>query len=96
MIMPLMTGGYTCKQIAERASGYLDGDLGALEWARFRVHTMACSICNEYVRQIGITVHLLESLPPTETEQMRSELMGLYADWSDNHCTNAHGNDGGS
>ncbi|MBI4694673.1 MAG: zf-HC2 domain-containing protein [Gammaproteobacteria bacterium] len=40
-----------CKDIPERASAYVERDLGRRERAMFRLHLMLCSHCRRFMRQ---------------------------------------------
>ncbi|MEN0064472.1 MAG: zf-HC2 domain-containing protein [Myxococcota bacterium] len=81
-MMPIITAGYSCREIVEASSAFLDGEMTWSEWARFRIHIMTCPPCAEYVRQLGLTVDSLRSLPNEEGQQLRSNLMELFDDWS--------------
>lgn len=49
-----------CRNIAESASDYLDGQL---PWRRrlvVRIHLIICGVCRRYVTQMRLTVDLLK------------------------------------
>lgn len=52
-----------CREVAERASAYLDAGLGWRERLQMRLHLAMCRICREYVRQLGLIVSALHKLP---------------------------------
>lgn len=81
-MMPMITAGYSCHEIVDMTSAFLDGELSWSEWARFRVHILTCPPCAEYVRQMGITVDALRKLGGDEGQQLRSNVLDLFDDWS--------------
>lgn len=62
-----------CREITQRASGYLDG---ALPWhvrLEVRLHLMMCRFCREYVRQMTLVMQALRRLPGREPSAAPSE-----------------------
>jgi hypothetical protein len=49
----------TCKEVAARASRYIDEDLPAVERAQLRMHLAMCKLCARYVEQMNATVGML-------------------------------------
>lgn len=45
----------TCKDITERSSLYLDGELSCPRKLAFRLHMLVCSVCRTYVTQLEAT-----------------------------------------
>lgn len=46
--------GVTCRDVSERASDYLDGEMPAGQRALFRLHLALCSACATFVKQIEL------------------------------------------
>ena len=55
--------GLTCRDVAERASEYLDDRLPLLTKVRIGLHLMSCAHCRAYVKQINLVSSALRSLP---------------------------------
>ena len=64
----------TCKDMTTEAHALLDGDLGPMARIRIRFHLLLCKYCRRYVRQLALTLKVLEKNPaldeqtPTESE----------------------------
>lgn len=71
----------TCRELTEDASNLLGIDLAGPEWTDVREHLSRCAPCMEYVRQVGLTVEILEALPTRDTAATRAKLLALYTDW---------------
>jgi predicted anti-sigma-YlaC factor YlaD len=62
----------SCKDVARRASEYLDGEQEQkLVW-QMRLHLMMCSNCRRFARHLKITrqisVHIAQQQAPTDPE----------------------------
>ena len=55
--------GLTCRDVAERATDYLEDQLPALTTSRIGLHLASCADCRAYVMQIGLVSSALRSLP---------------------------------
>jgi anti-sigma factor RsiW len=51
----------TCREVTERASEYLDGDLPFGRRLAFRLHLMMCRHCRRYVDQLAGTIALVRA-----------------------------------
>jgi len=69
-----------CRQISERASRFVDGELGRREWLAVRLHLLMCAKCRRFVQQLGCLVTALgrrsSQTPPAPAgvEQILSKL----------------------
>lgn len=52
-----------CRDVAERATDYLEDQLPALTTSRINLHLASCGDCRSYVMQIGLLSSALRSLP---------------------------------
>lgn len=52
----------TCKDIVERATSHLEGQLGWRDRVRYWMHLVACASCRRYVQQMRVTTELLRLL----------------------------------
>lgn len=51
----------SCKEVAERASALIDGELGVFDLLQMRLHMAMCKGCNAFVRQMRTTRDLTSS-----------------------------------
>ena len=52
---------FSCRDVAERASDYLDRDLSLRSRLQFRLHLFLCRDCRRYIDQLGRMPALLRS-----------------------------------
>lgn len=78
-------GGYCCQDMTERASDYIDDEVGWLDWCRCRLHLLSCSGCRSYVHLLRTTVDTLGSFheEPLDARQ-HEDLMRTFRRWK-NH-----------
>lgn len=50
---------FSCRDVAETASDYLERDLSRFDRLKFRAHLLLCQSCRRYVEQIARTAVLL-------------------------------------
>ena len=73
---------FQCKDIAEEASNYLDGDLPIRKRVGLFLHLVICSCCREYLHQIKQTINTVAQYKPqeqhlTDTHALAEKLRGL-------------------
>jgi hypothetical protein len=51
----------SCKEVAERSSALIDGELGVFDLLQMRLHMAMCKGCNAFVRQMRTTRDLTAS-----------------------------------
>lgn len=51
-----------CREVTEKASRYLDHELGWSDRMQMRIHLMMCRHCARYVRQLKAVVELLQEV----------------------------------
>lgn len=56
----------TCKEVAARASRYIDEDLPALERTQLRMHLAMCNLCARYMEQMSATIGMLPAAAARE------------------------------
>ena len=62
-----LVAGMRCREVLERLSGYLDGDLPAPELAQVEAHVRGCDWCERFGGQFAESVALLKrELGPPE------------------------------
>ena len=68
-----------CRQAVELVTDYLEGRMTRRERARLTKHLRACDGCDEYLRQVEATVHLLGRVGPEDLDPAtRDGLLELY------------------
>ena len=68
-----------CREISERASEFVDGELPLRTRVQMRLHLRLCRFCREYVRQMALVVHTLPRLPgPAPAALRRESLLGIF------------------
>ena len=53
----------TCRDVASRATEYMEGGLSIRARLEFRMHLLMCGVCRLYVRQLVVTRQALRRLP---------------------------------
>jgi glutaredoxin 3 len=83
----------SCKELSERASDYLDGELSPWTRMEIRLHIFLCEHCRRYLRQLRLAVDTFALSAKTDDEERAGEnriLNLLSASWTN------HQPDGGS
>ncbi len=62
----------TCKEVVERASGLIDGELSGWELWKMRLHLFLCRGCSHFVGQLRQTNQLAADCGARPDEQERS------------------------
>ena len=72
----------TCRQAVAFVTEYLDDALSTPDRARFEAHLAECPSCNEYVKQIRVTVAVSGRVREEDLDpRARLDLMQLYRRW---------------
>jgi predicted anti-sigma-YlaC factor YlaD len=74
---------FECKDVAEEASNYLDGDLPLGKRVGLFLHIVICSCCRAYLQQIRETIKTVSVMRPrehdnTDTQALAEKLRGLH------------------
>jgi anti-sigma factor RsiW len=79
---------WTCKELVERVTDYLENELTVAELSRFKIHLSACPACDLYIHQIQITIRALSAMPSPELRsEVGSVLLKGFRSWK---AQNAH------
>lgn len=70
---------YSCREVAERASLLVDGELGPLQGLKMRVHLAMCRACTTFVGQIRITRDLVKAAGGVPHDDERERLGEISA-----------------
>ena len=71
----------SCREVSEKASAHLDGELSARQRMGIRLHLAMCRHCRRFLRQLRATVHALGALrerEPTATSDEEARLLALF------------------
>jgi len=66
---------FECKDIAEEASNYLDGDLPLGKRIGLFFHLVICSCCRAYLKQIRQTIRAVAAVRPREQNQIDTQAL---------------------
>ena len=81
-LMGYMVGNFTCQQIAELITDYLEGSLTLTQRVRFQMHVGLCLACRNYLSQMKYTVATLRQLPSDPIPpQIKEELLRRFQTW---------------
>lgn len=76
----------SCKEVAERASALIDGELGLFDRLQMRLHLAMCKGCGAFVNQMVITNDLTlsavaqDELPGEEADSRISAILSQLRD----------------
>lgn len=65
----------SCRDITERASDYLDGDISGRQRLAIRMHIMICRHCRRLLRQLSLLRISLGRRQPQLTEAQQRQLL---------------------
>jgi predicted anti-sigma-YlaC factor YlaD len=72
---------YTCQEVVELASEYLEGAMTSEQMAAFEVHLNFCDGCFRFLDQVRATAALARALPDDEIpDEVRAELLQVFID----------------
>lgn len=66
---------FQCKDIAEEASNYLDGDLPLGKRIGLFMHLVICSCCRNYLQQIRETINTIAVIKPKEKDSTDTQAL---------------------
>ena len=73
---------FTCREMVELVTDYLEGALTLHERATFEAHLSVCPGCTAYLEQMRETIRLTGALSEeTIPEPVRLELLEVFRDW---------------
>ena len=75
--------GYSCQEVVELASEYLEGAMSTEQMTRFELHLNLCDGCSGFVEQVRATVAMARVLPEEEIpDDLRGRLLAAFRDWT--------------
>jgi predicted anti-sigma-YlaC factor YlaD len=76
------TEAFSCQELVELVTDYLEGALDPVEGARFQQHLDECGNCQIYLEQMRITIRLTGTLRPEQLDPKAEEvLLHTFRDW---------------
>ena len=92
--MAYMAGNFSCREIAELITDYLEGSLTLTQRLRLQMHMGLCFACRNYLRQMKYTVAILRKLPSEPVPaQVKEELMKRFRTWKQEQSSQASPSD---
>jgi anti-sigma factor RsiW len=74
--------GFSCQELVELCTDYLENALSPEERERFEAHLVECGNCQEYLRQMKATIELTGELTPESLEpEAERELLEAFRFW---------------
>ena len=75
--------GYSCREVVELASEYLEGAMTTDQMTRFELHLNLCDGCSSFVEQVRATVAMARVLPEEEIpDELKGKLLAAFRDWT--------------
>jgi predicted anti-sigma-YlaC factor YlaD len=75
--------GYTCNQVVELATEYVEGAMTPSQMTRFEMHLNFCDGCYTFVDQIRATAAMAGRLTQEQIpEETKAKLLAAFRDWT--------------
>ena len=73
---------FTCQEMVELVTDYVEGCLSSRDRRRFEAHLSGCDHCTEFLQQMRTTILLTGSLADEDLSAVgQSELLTLFRRW---------------
>ena len=73
---------WSCQEVVELVTDYLEGALSRSQRRRFEAHLAGCEHCAEYLEQMRATIRLTGRLRAEDlTPEMQEDFTALYRRW---------------
>jgi hypothetical protein len=73
---------YTCQEVVELVSEYLEGAMTPEQMTAFELHLNFCDGCFRFLDQVRTTAAMARVLPEDEIpDEIRAELLRAFNDW---------------
>lgn len=74
---------FTCRELVELVSAYLDGELSWLDRMRFRAHVAMCPDCAAWLEQMEATTAALGRAPDLEIPPaIQTDMLEAFERWT--------------
>ena len=75
---------FSCQQMVELVTEYLDGAMEPRRRARFEAHLAGCDGCSNYLEQFRTTVAVVGRIEVADVpESVMNELVSAFRTWAD-------------
>lgn len=89
-LMGYMAGNFTCKEVAQLITEYLEGSFTLSQRLRFQMHIGLCFACRNYLQQMKYTVTTLRQLPTEPVPpEIKEALMHKFRTWKTDQSSQA-------
>ena len=79
--------GFTCQELVELVTDYLEDALPSGERRRFERHIAGCDGCTAYVEQLRATLAVMGRLEPEAlSPEAERDLLAAFRDWRDDRA----------
>ncbi len=73
---------YTCQEVVELASEYLEGAMTPEQMTRFELHLNLCDGCFSFVEQVRATAGMAGRLSEDQIpDEMKTKLLAAFREW---------------
>jgi predicted anti-sigma-YlaC factor YlaD len=77
-----MADQFTCQEVVELVTDYLEGTLPERDVARFEQHLELCEGCRYYVEQVRITIATVGRIDESDVpDDLRTGLLAAFRNW---------------
>jgi anti-sigma factor RsiW len=77
------TEAFSCQELVELVTDYLESALSPGDLRRFEVHIAGCDACTEYLRQLRETIRIVGTITPDDlTPEAERELLAVFVHWN--------------
>ena len=92
--MGYLAGNFSCQDIAELITDYLEGSFTVTQRLRFQMHMGLCFACRNYLRQMKYTVAILRKLPAEPVPpHMKEQLLKRFRTWKHEQSSSGSSSD---
>ena len=75
--------GYSCQEVVELATDYLEGAMSPGQMTRFELHLNLCDGCFGFLEQVQTTAAMAGVLSEEMPEEMKTRLLAAFREWKD-------------
>ena len=73
---------FSCQELVELVTEYLEGALSPADLRRFEEHIAGCDGCTRYLEEFKLTIELVGALTPDDVStEAESELLDVFRSW---------------
>ena len=77
------TEAFSCQELVELVTDYLEGALSPADLRRFEEHIATCDGCTEYLRQLRETIRLVGAITREDVApEAEAELLAVFRSWA--------------